>query len=79
MGAGMDPAKEVKWIGPSPKKDAFGDKIKDEFIDGRTCGRLGGWAIFTPENWKAFGIGKFGAGYGQRYRLIDGEFVKVEG
>lgn len=81
---GMNTKKQLKWVGPVRKKDDFGDKIVDEFIDGRTCGRLGGWAIMTPLNWMLYGCGTFGTGFGQRYRRhVDAkgyeEWIKVEG
>ena len=54
------------WLSPVGNKDDFGDTIKDEFIDGKT--QYGPWALMTPKSWIQFGVGRFGTGYGQRYK-----------
>jgi hypothetical protein len=66
------------WLGPVGPKDDFGNDIKDEMIDGRT--KQGPWALMSPASWKTKGIGRFGTGFGQRYRKLgDGRWLKVEG
>jgi hypothetical protein len=66
------------WMGDVSKEDDFGDRIADEFIDGRT--KEGPWAIMTPTTWKHKGVGRLGTGVGQRYkRQEDGQWLKVEG
>jgi hypothetical protein len=65
------------WVGNVGEFDDFGDRIKDEFIDGRTWGSK--WAIMTPMSWKVHGLGKLGTGYGQRYNKTPEGWLKVEG
>ena len=67
------------WTGDVPFADSFGDRIVDEFIDGRTA--CGSWAIMTPTSFKLYGIGKLGVGKAQRYQLQDDflTWLKVEG
>ena len=69
-------AKSV-WMGGVPEKDDFGEKIIDEFIDGKT--RMGPWAMMTPDTWNRMGVGKFGTGFGQKYKKVGDDWVKVEG
>jgi hypothetical protein len=70
----------VLWGGPAPTRSDFGEVIVAEFIDGKMSGRGGAWAIFAPRSWQRFGCGRFGEGYGQRYRKdAEGRWVKVEG
>lgn len=69
---------EKYWMGSVPKTDDFGDKITDEFIDGKTT--MGSWANMTPKSFKRMGWGKLGTGYGQRYKKQnDGKWLKIEG
>jgi hypothetical protein len=57
--------------------DDFGQKIVDEYIDGKT--KMGPWATMTPASWTKYGIGKFGVGKGQKFWLICGVWKKVKG
>jgi hypothetical protein len=68
------------WCGRVPERDDFGDRIEDEFIDGKT--RYGPWATMTPRSWRIEGVSTapLGPGYGQRYkRQANGRWLKVEG
>ena len=66
-----------RWLGPVDEVDNFGDKITDEFVDGKT--KFGSaWATMSPDSYSKYGVG-LGTGLGQRYRLTDGEWIKVEG
>lgn len=73
-------SKEVTWLSQVPAQDDFGVEITNEFIDGRIRNGTA-WGLFAPTTWQAYGCGRLGQGYGQRYRLRsdDGKFVKVEG
>jgi hypothetical protein len=53
------------WTGAVPKVDDFGDKIDDEFIDGKT--QTGPWGIMTPRSHRLHGVG-LGLGKGQRFK-----------
>jgi len=67
-----------KWLGPVNMYDDFGDKITDEFIDGKT--HMGQWAIMTPYSWGCYGFTSLGVGLGQRYKKQpDKTWVKIEG
>jgi hypothetical protein len=66
------------WIGDVGPKDDFGIAIDDEFIDGKT--RMGPWAMMTLASWRRYGIGRLGAGCGQRYKKqTNGSWLKIEG
>lgn len=65
------------WSGEVPAKDAFGQPITEEFIDGKTI--YGPWAIMSPKSFRERGLG-LGLGRGQRYqRQSDNRWLKVEG
>lgn len=71
-------AQSKYWIGDVGPKDDFGANIDKVFYDGRT--RQGPWAIMCVKSWRAYGVGKTGTGYGQRYeKQEDGRWLKVEG
>ena len=66
------------WLGKVGKKDDFGDTISDEIIDGKT--KDGPWGLMTPKSWKKNGVGKFGTGFGQKYKKQDNnKWLKIEG
>ena len=65
------------WIGKIAENDDFGDKLADEFIDGRT--RRGPWAIMSPRSWQQHGCGRLGMGCGQRYKRDGMDCIKIEG
>lgn len=68
----------MKWNGSEPSTcEIRGEKITDEFIDGKT--KMGPWAIMCPRCWGVLGVGRLGTGFGQRYLKHDGDFIKVEG
>lgn len=75
----MSNIKEVFWLGIPPSNcDISGERIDNEFIDGRT--QNGPWAIMTPTTWNKYGVGRLGTGFGQRYvKQSSGKFLKVEG
>ena len=66
-----------KWLGTVPSKcDVCGADVKQGFIDGRT--KHGPWGILCGKCHKEVGVG-LGTGYGQKYELQDGEYIKVAG
>lgn len=65
-----------QWIGFVGEIDDFGEPIVDEFVDGAT--KYGPWAMMAPVTFEKRGLG-VGPGKGQRYRLIDNIWKKVEG
>ena len=67
---------EAKWLSPLGDTDDFGDPYKSLMIDGKT--KRGPWANMTPKSWNAHGIGRFGVGAGQLYRLTGDDWIKVE-
>ena len=67
---------EAKWLSPLGDTDDFGDPYKSLMIDGKT--KRGPWANMTPKSWKSHGIGRFGVGAGQLYRLTGDDWIKVE-
>jgi hypothetical protein len=68
---------KVRWLGTPPEKcDLCGTPITDEFVDGKT--RMGPWGNMDIACHKRVGVG-LGTGKGQRFKLQDGQFVKVEG
>ena len=73
------PSKKKKyWMSPIPIHDDFGEELVDIFIDGKT--KFGPWGIMTPNNYKKFGIGVLGLGFGQKYqKQPDGKWLKIEG
>lgn len=70
-----------KWHGVTPTQcEVCGEKLTDEFIDGRT--QVGFWAIMCIPCHKEFGVG-LGVGKGQKYsvkKVKDGEkeWIKVK-
>jgi hypothetical protein len=66
------------WLSPVPVFDDFGSKIEDVMYDGKT--RMGPWALMAPASWIAYGVGRTGTGYGQKYKKVPGgKWLKVEG
>lgn len=67
------------WMGDPGARDDFGMPIRGEFIDGKLINQSS-WAIMVPGSWRKHGVGRFGTGYGQKYRKQkDGRWLKVEG
>jgi hypothetical protein len=64
------------WMGSVPKQDDYGQKIEDEFIDGKT--KEGPWAMMTPVSFAINGVG-LGTGKGQRYKKEGSRWIKIEG
>ena len=70
--------KAVYWTGKIGPHDDLGNRITNQFVDGRL--KSGGWAILTPGAFRVAGVGKYGVGKGQRYaKQPDGRWLKVEG
>lgn len=66
-----------RWISPAPKQcDLCGVTIGFTFVDGNTL--FGSWANMCPDCHRTYGKG-LGTGRGQRYELINGEWLKVAG
>ena len=71
--------KEVFWLSAVPNEDDFGDKITNEFIDGKS--NKGPWGLFTPKSYQIRGArpGIFGVGIAQRYRKQEnGRWLKIQ-
>jgi len=66
----------VTHANPPASCDLCGSPIIDEFVDGVT--KMGPWANMDLVCFNIHGRG-LGLGIGQRYRLIDDKFTKVEG
>ena len=65
------------WMGTRPSScDICRGYITKTFVDGKT--KMGPWAILCLGCHKSKGCG-LGTGKGQRYELVNAEFVKVEG
>ena len=63
--------------GSPPKTcDVCGEAIDEQFVDGKT--KMGPWGILCLDCHVDVGVG-LGTGKGQRYRLMDGRWVKIEG
>ena len=66
----------TSWLGAPPERcDICHERIKDEFVDGRTV--RGPWGILCPKCHPRYGVGE-GTGRGQRYRRLEpnGRFIK---
>lgn len=68
------PNTRTAWLGSSTC-DICKTQITDELYDARTTS--GPWATMCKDCFKQHGIGKLGIGYGQKYVLHEGVFVKV--
>jgi hypothetical protein len=64
------------WIGSVPEFDDFGEKIVDEFIDGKLM-VMPGWAIMSPISFKRYGMGILGTGKGQCYKKQGENWVQI--
>jgi len=67
----------TRWHGHVPTHDDFDRLITDEFIDGVEKASMK-WCYMTPASFKEYGVG-LGTGKGQRYKKVNGDWVKVEG
>jgi hypothetical protein len=66
------------WSGDLGDHDDFGSTYKNIMIDGQT--KFGRWANMTETNWRIYGVGKLGIGFGQKYqKQADGRWLKIEG
>lgn len=66
-----------RWLGEPPTHcELCRNKLDRTFIDGKT--RMGPWGIMCPACHGGHGYG-LGSGRGQKYKLTDGVYVKVEG
>lgn len=66
----------AKWTGKT-KCDICNKQIKDELFDARIVN--GKWATMDRACFIMYTFKKLGTGYGQRYQMIDKQFIKVEG
>ncbi len=74
---GVPPTKEVKtWVGDTTC-DLCHHKCGEILIDGveKTTRK---WAVMCLPCFKTHGVG-IGQGSGQKYQLVDGVYVKIEG
>jgi hypothetical protein len=70
-------SEKIVWLSPVPKScDICKKPITGEFVDGRTV--MGPWGCLCNKCHFTYGVGT-GIGRGQRYKLINGEYVCVEG
>ncbi|MFZ2655596.1 MAG: hypothetical protein WAX69_11760 [Victivallales bacterium] len=56
-------------------KDAFGSKVKNIIIDGKTT--KGNWALMTEDSYIKYGVG-IGLGVGRMYQRRHGKWVEMD-